>query len=73
MRKTRAQGQESRDMIGEGRGGAKERDKPQKSCRRDVEDKGHLGGKREIRRQESIGSVDVDPEDLDNIIEIKQR
>ena len=67
MRRTRAQEQEAKDRIGEGGGEAKKSKKPQKSYRRDVENGGDLGGKRKKRRQESIGSVDVDPEDLENI------
>ena len=31
-----------------------------------IENGGGLGVKRKKRRQESIGSVDVDPEDLEN-------
>ena len=59
MRRARAQGREARDRIGEGGEEAKKRKKPQKSCRRDV------GNRGEKRRQESVGSVDVNPEDLE--------
>ena len=44
MLKIRAQGREARDRIGEGSGEAKKRRKPQKSCRRDVENGGDLSG-----------------------------
>ena len=54
-------------MIGEGGGETKNREKPWKSnCyRRDEENERGLDGERDTRRQESIGSVDVDPEDLE--------
>ena len=57
----------ARDRIGEGGEEAKKRKKPQEIYRRDVENGGDLGGKRKECRQESIGSIDVDPEALDNI------
>ena len=66
MRRTRAQGREARDRIGEGGGEAKKRKKTQKSDRLDGEDKIDLGGRRKTRRQESAGLVNVDPEDLYN-------
>ena len=44
MRRTRAQGREPSDRIGEGGGGAKKGKKPQNSYRRDVENGGGLGG-----------------------------
>ena len=56
----------ARDRIGEGEGPANKRKKPQKRYRRDVENGGELGERRKQRRQEIIGSEDVDPEDLDN-------
>ena len=46
MPKTRAQGREARDGIGEGRGEVKKRNKPPKNCRRNVKNGGDLGGKR---------------------------
>ena len=39
---------------------------PQKSSRRDVGNEEDLGGRRKKRRRESIGSVDIDPEDVEN-------
>ena len=46
MRRTRPQGREARDIIGEDGEKAKERQKPQKSYRRDLEYRGDLGGRR---------------------------
>ena len=68
MRRNRVQGREARNRIGEGGRGVKKRKKPEKSYRRDVENGGDLGGRRNQRRQESAGSIDVDPEDLENSI-----
>ena len=60
-------------MIGEGGGEAKKRKKPQKRYRLDVENGGDLmSGKRKKRRQKSIGSVDVDPENLEDRKERRQ-
>ena len=70
MRRTRAHGREARDTIGETRGEAKKRKKPQKSYKRDVENGGDLGARRKKRRQKSIGSVDFDPEHLEKIKEL---
>ena len=62
MRRTRAQGREPRNKTGEGGGEVKKLKKLQKNYRRDVEDGRDLGGWLEKkRRQESVGSVDVDP------------
>ena len=66
MLRTRAQGREARDRIGEGGGEAKKRKKPHKSCRRDVGNGGDMGGNRTKRRQESVGSVAADPDSLEN-------
>ena len=55
---------------GQDRGGrkrVKEAQEPQKSYRRDVENGGDLSERRKKRRKEIIGSVDVNPEDLNNI------
>ena len=71
-RRTRAQEREARDRIGEGGGEAKKRKKPQEIDRRDVENGGDLGGKRKECRQESIGSLDVDPEVLESRKERRQ-
>ena len=46
VRKTRAQGREARDRIGERGRGANKRKKPQKSYRRGVENGGDSGGRR---------------------------
>ena len=50
MRRTRAQGREAKEEIGEGRGEAKKRKKPQRSCRRVVGNVLDLGGRRKTRR-----------------------
>ena len=42
--------------------------KPHNSCRRDVENGGDLSGKGKRRRQESVGSVATDPDNLENRI-----
>ena len=44
----------------------KKRKKHQESYRRDVGNGGDLGGRRRKLRKESIGQVDVNPEDLEN-------
>ena len=50
MLRTRAQGREARDRIGEGGGEAKERKKnSKKGYRKDVGNGGNLGGRREKR------------------------
>ena len=64
MLRTRAQGREAGDRVGEGGGEAKKRKKPHNSCGRDVGNGGDLGGNRKTRRQESIGSVAADPDNL---------
>ena len=66
MLRTRGQGREAKDRIGEGGGEAKERKKPHMRCIRDVGNGGDLGGDRKKRRQESVGSVAADPDNLDN-------
>ena len=65
MRRARAQRQEARDIIKRGGGGPKQRKKPQKSLRSDVENRGDSVRRRKKRRQERFDSEDVDPEDLD--------
>ena len=47
MLRTRAQEREARDRIGEAGGEAKRRKKNHKGYRRDVGNRGDLGGKRE--------------------------
>ena len=42
------------------------RSKKKQKYRRDVDNGGDLSGRRKQRRQESVGSVDVDREYLDN-------
>ena len=59
MRRTRVRGRKARDRVGEDEGGANKRKKHQKSSRRDVENGGDSGGRRKIRKQESVGSVNV--------------
>ena len=66
MRRARAEGREAREGIGEGKGEAKKRKKLKKSYRRDVRNGRNLGGRTKKRRQESIESVHVDQEDLEN-------
>ena len=57
MRRIRAQERETKDIIGEGGGGARKRKKPQTSYRNNVENGGDLGGRRNnVDRQESVGS-----------------
>ena len=66
MWSVRAQGQEVRDRINEGARGVKKRKRPQKSYKRDLENGGGLGGRGKKHRQESVGSVYVDPEHVEN-------
>ena len=67
VRRARTQGREAREMTVEDGGGAKKRKKPHKSDRCGVENWGELGGRRNKRRQKSVGSVDVDPGYQDTI------
>ena len=62
MRRTKTQEREARDRIEKGGGEANKRRKPQERCRCYAENGGDLGGRLEKRGQESIRSVDVDPE-----------
>ena len=55
--------------IGESGREANKRKKPHKSCRRHMRNGGDLGGKRKKRRQERVGSVAANPDNLDNIKE----
>ena len=57
-------GNGNEDGIGEGGREAKKRKKSH-NCRRNVGNKGDLGGKRKKRRQESVGSVAADPDNLE--------
>ena len=59
-------GDGNEEGIWEGGGEAKKGEKPHKSCKRDVENEGDLGGKRKKRRQERVGSVGPDPDNLEN-------
>ena len=54
------------DGIKEGGGKAKKRKKSHNSCRRDVGNGGDVGVKRKKRRQERVGSVAADPDNLEN-------
>ena len=70
MQKTRAQGRDTRSYrIGEGGGEAKKRKKPHKTFRGDVENMGGSGGKGKKYRQERVGSVAADPDNIENIKE----
>ena len=53
-------------MIGKGGREPKKRKKPHKSSRRYVRNGGHVGGKREKRRQERVGSVADNPDNVEN-------
>ena len=64
IRRIRVQRWEARNMIGNGGREAKKHKKPQKRYGRDVGNGGESGEWRKKRRQESIGSVDIDPKDL---------
>ena len=59
-------GDGNEDEIGEGGGEAKKRKKPHKSCRRYVRNGKDLGWKRKKRRQERVGSVAANPDNLEN-------
>ena len=65
MLRTRVQGRETWDRIGESEGGAKKRTKPDNRCRRGVGNGGDLGGNRK-KRNERVGSVVADPDNLEN-------
>ena len=67
MQSTRVKRQAKRGIIEEGGGEENKRKKPQTTYRRNVQNGIDLGGRRTKRRQESIGSVYVDPEYLENI------
>ena len=54
------------DGIWEGRGEAQNRKKSHQRCRRHVGNGRYLGGKRKQRRQEGVGSVATNPDNLDN-------
>ena len=59
-------GHENWDRIEENGGGAKKRDKPHKSRRRDVGNGRDLNEERKLRRQERVGSVAADSDNLEN-------
>ena len=59
-------GDGNEDGIGEGGRAAMKRKKPLKSCRRYVGNGGDLGGKRGKFRQERVGSVNANPDNLEN-------
>ena len=54
------------DKVGEGGGEGKKRKKPHNNCRRDMRNGGDLGVKRKKRRQERVGSVAADPDNLES-------
>ena len=54
------------DDIGEGGGVMKKSKIPHKSCRRHVVNVGDVGGKRKTRRQQRVGSLAADPDNLEN-------
>ena len=54
------------DGVGEGGREAQKRKESHRSCRRHVGDEGDLGGKRETRRQDMVGSVATNPDNLEN-------
>ena len=59
-------GKGNEDRIGEGRREAKKRNKPQKKYRRHVGNGGDLGGKREKCRNERVGPVAANPDNLES-------
>ena len=54
------------DRIGEGGKEAKKRNKPHKSCRRHVGNGGDLGGKKKTCKNERVGPVAANPENLES-------
>ena len=59
----------NKNRIGEGRREAKKRKKPQNSCRRRAGNGGDTGGKRKKCRKERVGSVAVNPDNLESVKE----
>ena len=53
-------------MIGKGGREPKKRKKPHKCSRRYVQNRGHVGGKRKKRRQQMVGSVADNPDNVEN-------
>ena len=53
-------------MIGTGGREPKKRKEPHKCSRRRVQNGGHVGGKREKRRQQMVGSVADNPDNEEN-------
>ena len=66
MGKLSVDGNPCEHRIGEGRGEAKKRKRPLKSCRRHVGNGKYLGGKKEKRRKERVGPGAANPNDLRN-------
>ena len=66
MLRTRAQGWKARDRIGEGGREAEKRKKPQMSCRHGMENGETWAEIGKKRRQESVGSVTADPDNLES-------
>ena len=59
-------GNGNENSIGEGEGKAKKRKKPHINCRHQVGNGGDLGGKRYERREDRVGSVAANPDNLEN-------
>ena len=66
MRRTKSQRRKTGEIIGVSEKEAKMHEKPQRSYRRDMENGGHLGKRRQKPRFKSAGSIDVDPVDPNN-------
>ena len=64
-------GNGNEDRIGEGGREAKKRKKPQNSCRRQVGNGGHLGGKRKKCRKERVGPVAANSDNLESNKEVE--
>ena len=64
--RTRAQGREARGRVGESVRETKKLKKPHKNCRCDVGNGGGLRGDRKKRRQESVGVIAPESDNLEN-------
>ena len=58
-------GNGNEDRIGKGGREAEKRKKPQNSCRRQVGNEEDLGGKRKMRRKETVGSVAANSDNVE--------
>ena len=75
MRRTRSQGRVSKDIIEEGREEANKSIMPSKSDRRSENNGGDVGGKKAKYKQErvrSVGSIDVDLNNIENTKEARE-